>query len=340
MSSERPRPERVVWSLDATLDPDAARQYREQVAGLFDITLGGPDAEFYNHLDGYDVGGLVFGCCRGRSQRFLRTPGHARRDGFDTYQLILSLSGHWRGDYDGRQVAGDAGSIRLVDMARPFDVESDDFETLNLMLPREAMSFAARQDLHGVVIVGDGVGPRLLRSFLTTVWEAMPKLTRAEAEAICMALPGLIFGALPGAGPAPEVETSLGRTYLALARIHIDDHLSDPGLTPETLRQKLGVSRAYLYGLFEPSGGVSAYIQARRLDRAFDEIVRTSKTQASLAQIAYRNGFRSDAHFSRAFLSRFHLRPSALRDLGVKTEAPSATDAGVERVLTWVHRLG
>ncbi len=86
--------------------------------------------------------------------------------------------------------------------------------------------------------------------------------------------------------------------------------------------------------MFEGAGGVAAYIWSRRLDLAFDAIVR-SIARGRLADIAYAHGFQSEPHFSRAFRARFGMLPSELRELS--QTAPSAEFASMTANRNAIH---
>ena len=76
------------------------------------------------------------------------------------------------------------------------------------------------------------------------------------------------------------------------------------------------MSRATLYRLFEPLGGVSSYIQERRLARAYAALIHPAHRHRPIYDIAFDCGFASEAHFSRAFRLFFGLPPSELRAMG------------------------
>lgn len=305
---------RDVWELDARVQPDAAEQYARACAHLFDITIAGPPEAFCNRLEAYRLEGAVFGRCQGVAQRFQRTRAHILADATDSIQVIVALGGAWRGDYDGNQVDSSMGSLRIIDMARPFDVDSEAFETLNLMLPRAAMGQRGLRDVHGLVVSESGGAGQLLGAYLRALWSGIASQTLAGAASTAAAAAALVEGVIASRGTdAPVDPRPVKKILMAAARAYADAHLADPELTPERIRGHLGVSRSFLYELFEPVGGVSSFIQARRLDRAFDAIVADQAAQRTLGEIGYDHGFRSDAHFSRAFRQRFGIPPGGLR---------------------------
>jgi len=97
------------------------------------------------------------------------------------------------------------------------------------------------------------------------------------------------------------------------ARQLIEQQLDDPLLSPPTLAQQLGISLRQLYRLFDDEGGVSRYIQQRRLGRSAEDLRSPHLGHESITQIAYRCGFTDSAHFSRAFKKHYSCTPSEYR---------------------------
>jgi AraC-like DNA-binding protein len=333
----RAKPQRQDWALCGRDDPTAGDQYRAQVRSLFDIELHQPPAEFHNRLEACNLETMVFGRCAGVAQTFTRSLAHIRADGLDQVQAILDLSGEWRGDYDGRAVSSEMGALRIVDMARPFRVTSSDFETLNLMIPRTALGEAGGADLHGLVIGETTAGARFLTSLLRSLWASLDEITVEEGVAATRAVAALLEGLIvEHRQPPPVAIRPFGAIVFGMARDLVDSRLGDPDLSPEHVREHLGVSRTTLYALFEKAGGVQAFIQARRLDRAFETLAR-SDGGMSVAEVGYACGFRSAAHFSRAFSQRFKRPPSHLARLRGRSEPPPVAE-GLKAVIDWFER--
>ena len=119
-------------------------------------------------------------------------------------------------------------------------------------------------------------------------------------------------------GSADDVENAAAAaaSLLHRAKSEIERNLASPDLSVSTLCSAVGLSRAGLYRLFAPYGGVRAYIQDRRLRRAAADLVSLRHHQKYVYDIAFNWGFASEAHFSRAFKARFGMSPKDARDLG------------------------
>jgi AraC-like DNA-binding protein len=110
-----------------------------------------------------------------------------------------------------------------------------------------------------------------------------------------------------------RVRTLIEAVTLERIRRHIAASLGSPGLHPEALCGQFRISRSQLYRLFEPLGGVAAYIQEQRLGRAFAELSEATHGHRRIYDIAFDLGFSSEAHFSRIFRRAFGLSPSEVR---------------------------
>lgn len=335
---------RDLWVLDAREQSDAAERYRTSCAQLFDVTLHSPEDTFHNRMEGYHLGGVVFAQCTGVPQRFERKLAHIVADTSDTAMAVLDLDANdWRADYDGRAASSAMGAIRLVDMGRPFDLTArGPYRTLNLVVPRAQLDAqAAALDFHGRVISEDSPTGRMLASHLKTLWATIEAITPTDAAMAAKATAALLSGVILACGePMGADPRPLEKVLLIAGQQFVEQHLDDPDLSPERVREHLGVSRSQLYKVFEPAGGVSAFIQQRRLDQAFDVILQDRAEHLTLAEVGYRHGFRSDAHFSRAFRARFGVTPGRLRKVGeaARQEGLSAQDRP-DDVFAWLKSL-
>ena len=340
--------QRIVWTLAGA---EAAEHYRASLAPLFDVVL--PDtAGFRDQLRGYHLGSALIARARSSARTLVRSRALARLDGVDAVYVILQLSGTFQGDYDGREARGGPGSIRVLDMARPFAVSEGDGETITLSLPRERLEAAtASRDAHGMAFSEPGAMSRLLVAHLEGLAQAAPDLAPAAAAASAEAAGALAAGLISSRTNGDTFHSSgvEGRLF-AIARRYIDSQLDSRDLTPAAVGAHLGVSRRTLYRLFDGKHGVAGYIQQRRLDCAFNVIAQHAGPQASLAEIAYAHGFQSEAHFSRAFRARFDLRPGEARSFGQEGRRPvevvasdsrpgEAGPADPRKLLTWLRAL-
>ena len=98
-------------------------------------------------------------------------------------------------------------------------------------------------------------------------------------------------------------------TFITIRRF-IDRNLAAPKLGPEMIAASFGLSRSTLYRLFEPTGGLSAYIRDVRMRRAYEEITSPARANRRIGPAAFALGFRNFSAFSRAFRETYGLTPA------------------------------
>ena len=104
-------------------------------------------------------------------------------------------------------------------------------------------------------------------------------------------------------------------SYLLTAKQYIATHLGDPELRPQAVADAVGLSLRHLSRLFAAEGdSITQHIWSERLARAHRELIDTRLRKASIGEIAFRWGFSSQAHFSRAIRERYGASPVSLRD--------------------------
>jgi len=111
-------------------------------------------------------------------------------------------------------------------------------------------------------------------------------------------------------------------------------------MSPDTICAALRLSRSRLYQLFERFGGVSAYIQDRRLTRIHTVLVAGQDNRLHFA-IAQSFGFTDPSHFSRAFRAAYGVSPRDFRQRG-QSDAARASRTGAasdDPLMTWLRTL-
>lgn len=112
-----------------------------------------------------------------------------------------------------------------------------------------------------------------------------------------------------------RMTASQSKTALLLrAKDCILKALGNPNLSPELIAARLGISKRSLYDLFEAEGTpLMAWLWEARLNHAFEDLCRESPV-LSIGEIAWQNGFKSQAHFSKRFREKYGCSPKEARE--------------------------
>jgi AraC-like DNA-binding protein len=133
-----------------------------------------------------------------------------------------------------------------------------------------------------------------------------------EVAAGVAALVGHAIRSCPAsAAPQPTQPAPL-ESLVTLCR-YVEDNLTARDLGAAKLAATFGLSRASLYRLFAPVGGVASFIRERRLARALHELSAPGRQNRRIGPIAYQAGFHSIAAFNRAFRAAYGKTPRNVR---------------------------
>ncbi|WP_411034929.1 helix-turn-helix domain-containing protein [Shinella sp. BYT-45] len=297
-----------------------SRLFAETLDPVFRTTMETPErlADFRAGLSAYFMGPALFlvADMLGTTYVFSRDPGRIARSGLDLIFVQLTLEGSDTRTVNGETIVVEAGDVSFFDLSRPMHAETRHCRNLTLVLPRHLLFSKEVQNdaLHGLVLKRSTSTARLIGSHLRTLFEDLPDISQAEAPAIVTATANLVTNLVgpqiaTRAQPSPTVR---GAVIMEIRR-YIEQHIAMPDLGPDHLCRMFGLSRASLYRLFEPIGGVTDYIRTRRLRAAFDMLANDGKR--TVGEVAYACGFADISAFSRAFRHQFGMSPSEVRDM-------------------------
>lgn len=320
------------FSLSAPpLDGRAAFEaYCEAVEPVFGCAQpAGEDPEHFQcDVAAWHLGTLMIGRFAATALSFERSEMIAAASGMDHILVQLYVTGGFVGRADHYPMRVEPGDLCLFDMSGTLRTDARAFGNISMMVPRAyfAAAFSDVGALNGYVLRGGEPRTSLVADYLRALVQRLPRLGKAEAEAAARAVVTLLVTILQQPSqltdrPALERPASL---LLAITR-YVGEHLDDRALSAAALVGRFALSRATLYRLFEPLGGVSDYIRRRRLIGAAIEITGTAGG-GKIADIAYRWGFESEGSFSRAFKRRFGLTPAAARELNARNWSAESAD--------------
>ncbi|MFF5761477.1 helix-turn-helix domain-containing protein [Streptomyces tanashiensis] len=125
---------------------------------------------------------------------------------------------------------------------------------------------------------------------------------------------------------AADAHYGAGHELLSRIHAHIEEHLMDPDLSPESIARAHHISVRYLQKLFQNDGStVSQWVRQRRLESCRFELGRSTR-KITMAAVAHRWGFSSPSHFSRTFRGAYGMSPTEWQALATSAFAPTTDD--------------
>jgi len=330
------RPVPITSFRTASLPPqEQFSAWRESNAPILDIAPAGREIppSFLAGFDTYMAGPLLMGGTAFDGHRYSRDAARVRRDRLNHYQVTLHLSGGYVGRFGDDDVSAGAGDVTLFDFSRPMSAISQQAELLVIAVPREAINFNISSGKHhGLVLRGTSGLGSLLADHMRSLLTSLPNMTDVEATAAAAASVAMISACFqPSAASFAHAKASLAESLINKVRQYIDANLRED-ITPDGICASFNISRASLYRLFDQFGGVSAYIQNRRLSHIFSALMSPLQNHRAVSDIGREWGFSSETHLSRAFRKAFGMSPREARS--VMQYAPPAKSLD-----EWVPRL-
>jgi AraC-like DNA-binding protein len=327
---EMPRPLKFDSSL---LKPgDAEELWRESLKPIYEIGRR-KDAEFQAQIQTWDMGGamaLTQHAARDEVQ-FKRTRRKIALSGVDHYLVHCLLGGQLVSQFADGQQSVPVSSLAVRDMAVENTGFALDAPMFTLSIPRLALDrrLPPGARLHGVCFdASDPVGA-LAASHIHTLARFLTDMDVDQARTAAHATLDLLAACV-----LPKVtwveDRDDGRLTPALraqALSHIEQHLLDPDLTPESVQGALRVSRTVLYDMFQELGGVASLIRGKRLDEAMRRLADPRHARERVSEIAYSTGFSNEKTFGRAFKERFGCSPGEVREQGNGMQIEAAKTA-------------
>ena len=269
-------------------------------------------------LVGFRLGDIHVISLDASPRRSSRTPALIERDRHNGVSFQYCVSGVSSGRAGHRSVTSEPCTAMVLDFDQPFTMSDHERRAVvNVAVPRRTLEsrIGDPSRLHGVVFHPPAIN--LFRDLLLSVVADAELVSAAEGKRLEAVLLEAIVIMLARGGISHRAEEVARDTLLARANAAIDARIGSQDLTPEWLGDRLGVSRSELYRLFHSVGGVSKAIWARRLESARSAVTDVADDRR-IGEIAYALGFSSEAHFARAFKTRFGSTARALRDASRK----------------------
>jgi len=273
---------------------------------------------FLGSLEATPVGGLVVTDITADPQQVVRSRQSIKSSDPDVLMACLHLGGAGAVEQDERVARLSPGNLVMFDSTRPYRLLFDSrFRQLVFHFPRQRLlpRLAAPEAAMAMSVDGRaGVG-RIAADFLRSLGEQAGALDDRSAPAIVEQVLGLLalaFGTPPEPEDAPASPAHLAR--LKRLQAYLEEHLSEPELSPADLAAAHHISVRYLHRLFELSGcSMGDWLREQRLVRCAESLVEPRQAGRSVSEIAFAWGFNDASHFSRAFKQRFGMSPREYR---------------------------
>lgn len=266
----------------------------------------------------------------------------------DHLGIRLIVEGNVKGDMGTHRIVAGAGDIVCFDLEQALRLETSAggnvASDITLWVPRARLQsiIADESLLHGLVLERASPAADMLGATLRSYAVHADNLSERDLD---QAADGLVELAarLLASSLWPKSEAAEPTASFVTIRRFIDRHLQSREIGVDMIAKTFGLSRASLYRLFEPIGGIACYIRKKRLDRVYQEIGAVGFANRRIGPIAYRCGFKSVAAFNRAFREAYGITPTQARSAAsqivtrIAVSSSNSSDAGI--LAKWLFEI-
>jgi AraC-like DNA-binding protein len=301
-------------------------QWRCAMGEVFEVRATPSEiATFRGEIDVYASARHVLSASRHSPVSLVRRSASAAQERF---AICLQINGSATGLAGDGPVRADPGDVLFVDLSQSLTMRqcAPDglFDGLTLWTVRDRILPLVSDEsaLHGLVVKAESPAGAVIGATMRAFAGTAPRMRLTDFDAVAEGLVALaaksVAPALVRAGhsviPQPLASFVTIRRY-------IDRKLASPDLSANTIAAEFGLSRASLYRLFEPAGGIAKYIRKVRLNRAYQEITSAEFSNRRIGFIAYQFGFKNVSAFSRLFHEVYGVTPGEARASAGQTVA-------------------
>lgn len=302
---------------------------------VFDLVVSSDDGDdFFGTIELYPAADLLIGVAESSPLCFERALQKVISSNFDHILARFVVSGELQGEFGAKKVVTREGNIVLVDLAQPCRIAcvngDNSFKEIVVWMPRRALApqIPDTYSLHGLMLEENVATSHLVQSCAQFLRGVATRSGQIENfSPIALSLKRLINEAILNSDVAMKgPRLNQGEGAYADIMGFIDNNVNSAHLSVDDIAKSLGVSRASLYRLFAPAGGIAQYVKKIRLRAAFDEITAPRRAAARVKDIAFRAGFKNLSAFSRAFRQEYAVSPRQARLMAARgSDAPLST---------------
>jgi AraC-like DNA-binding protein len=242
---------------------------------------------------------------------------HVARTRAAMFFLKIQLQGNCGLSQDGREARLEAGDFGLLDSTRPFHMTFDGpdkavvFGIPEALLRRQlaqperlvALRMRYAENLNGV-----------LSDFARSLWRQCALNVEGAGTNLASALLNLTAAAYDKLAGTH----AMGSAHLEAMRLrvihHIEKHLGDCELSPQSIAAMLATSSRYVHSIFTRGDEtLSRYILRRRLEESARLLASAAQRSRSVSAIAFDYGFASSTNFGKVFREHYGMTPTEYR---------------------------
>jgi AraC-like DNA-binding protein len=218
-------------------------------------------------------------------------------------------------------------TLTLFDQSQPFDSIHAPSVIQNIYLFKSTLGLRESEKTAFRVLRPGTPAGALLNAEMDRLFEAHGADSPVFYEDMLLRFIACVRVALSPEPVGPDIRRRARDALRDLICDFLKQNLNLRELGAALILRKFGVSRATLYRMFQPFGGLRVYISNQRLLHAALDLSRLEPVRGSIVRTAERWGFSSAVHFNRSIRGTFGTSPGELFEVPLEELAvPTSFD--------------
>lgn len=258
---------------------------------------------------------------RSKSRLFFRRSWtHIREDATDVTVLWFVKRGSLSISHQSGNSVAHAGDLAVTKSMAPFTMEcrTDEqslFDVVHVVVPTHIFRrFTPGEINAGFTVPAGGREFQIAEHILMDVFDAGDELSKPIEQVLVDSALLVLGDGIKHFENSMQERQSLSEKRLQDVLRFVEIHLSDPKLNAAMVADACGISQRYLSRLLSQRGySFSTLVWNWRLKTAHEWLSTARPNDVSIAETAFRIGFKSPAHFSRLFKRAYQMSPREYR---------------------------
>jgi AraC-like DNA-binding protein len=253
---------------------------------------------------------------------FRRSWGHIRNDKTNVVIFWFMRRGQMSIAHATGHHLVHAGECAITRSTRPFYMElvppeNGELEVMHVVVPSHKICAVLSENIEvGRPFPTSSGELALTDRILDLVFEQDDQIDQDMAEQLVQTLLTGISKTITRLSGNPPARESISDKRIGDITRYINQNFANPDLNAKMVADKCGISLRYLCHVLKKSElSFSNLIWDKRIGTAHEWLSDHNMRHHAISEIAYLAGFKSSAHFSRMFKSRYSLAPREFRDL-------------------------
>ncbi|MGW6318954.1 helix-turn-helix domain-containing protein [Streptomyces sp. NPDC055099] len=281
-------------------------------------------------LEVWNFGPLTLFATRGSGMRIWRTPRHSRFDSMNTVSIITQSRGTGSFSWNDHQQRVGPDSLALAHKTAGYEYGwSGTGVSVAFMVDTERLGLPEHLVRTAIPLLEHSSVAPLLLQHIRSLHHRADQLSDAPgAEALGSATLELTRALVVSVSADERTRRAVAKdTLLTRVLAYVRAHLTDPGLTPQSIAAAHNISVRTLYRLCEQGGlGLEKWIIRRRLEGTRRDLALPEHAHRTIEAVARSWGLTNPAHFSRRFHQTYGVTPRQWRRLQHPAAGPSSDE--------------